>query len=62
MGPGSTGLTNLQNWLKGTAKGGASSLPTFAGDYTPASTTALVPGVTSWKGTTLTSANKPKTY
>ncbi len=33
MGPGSTGLTNLQNWLKGTAKGGASSLPTYSGTY-----------------------------
>jgi Flp pilus assembly protein TadG len=62
QGQGATGLTNLQNWLKGTAKGGASSLPTFAGAYTPTSTTALVPSITTWNGTTLTSANKPKTY
>jgi Flp pilus assembly protein TadG len=62
QGQGATGLTNLQNWLKGTAKGGASSLPTFSGNYTPSSTTALVPGVTSWNGTTLTTANMPRTY
>jgi Flp pilus assembly protein TadG len=62
VGPGSTGLTNLQNWLKGTATGGASALPTFAGGYTPTSTTAFVPGFTTWKGTTLTSSNKPLTY
>jgi hypothetical protein len=62
QGQGSAGLTNLQNWLKGTAKGGASSLPTFAGYYTPASTTALVPGVTTWKGTALTTAAKPRIY
>ena len=40
QGQGTTGLTNLQNWLTGTAKGGASSLPTFSGYYTPTSTTA----------------------
>ena len=62
VGPGSTGLTNLQNWLKGTAKGGASSLPTFSGYYTPTSTTALVPGLTSWNGTALTTSTKPRTY
>jgi len=62
VGPGSTGLTNLQNWLKGTAKGGASSLPSFSGDYTPTSTTAFVSGVTSWNGTTLNNATKPPTY
>ena len=62
VGPGSTGLTNLQTWLKGTATGGASSLPTFGGYYTPTSTTAYVPGVTSWNGTTVTTANKPLTY
>jgi Putative Flp pilus-assembly TadE/G-like len=66
VGPGSTGLTNLQNWLKGTAKGGASSLPTYSGTYysaTPTSSTAFVTGLpTSWNGTTLTTANKPQTY
>ncbi len=62
QGQGSTGLTNLQNWLKGTAKGGASGLPTFTGSYTPTSTTALVTGVTTWNGATLTAAAKPKTY
>ena len=62
VGPGSTGLTNLQNWLNGTAKGAASSLPTFSGNYTSSSTTALVPGVTTWNGTTLAAANKPLTY
>ena len=41
QGQGSTGLTNLQKWLQGTAKGGASQLPTFSGYYTPTSTTAL---------------------
>jgi hypothetical protein len=62
VGPGSTGLSNLQNWLQGTALGGASSLPTFNGNYTPTSTTAFVPGITSWNGTTLTNANMPLTY
>lgn len=64
VGPGSTGLANLQNWLQGTAKGGASTLPTFSGYYTPTSTTALVPSLnmTKWNGTALTSANSPKTY
>ncbi len=64
VGPGSTGLTNLQNWLTGTAKGGASALPTFSGYYTPTSTTAVVPSLnmTKWNGTTLTSANAPRTY
>jgi hypothetical protein len=59
---GATGLTNLQNWLKGTAKGGASSLPTFGGNYTPSSSTALVPGIATWNGTTLSNAAKPRTY
>jgi Putative Flp pilus-assembly TadE/G-like len=62
VGPGSTGLSNLENWLTGTAKGGASSLPTFSGYYTPTSTTAVVSGITSWNGTSLTSSNKPKIY
>jgi Flp pilus assembly protein TadG len=62
VGPGSTGLTNLQKWLTGTATGGASSLPTFSGYYTPSSTTAVVPGVTTWNGTTLAGSNRPRTY
>ncbi len=66
QGQGATGLTNLQNWLKGTAKGGASSLPTYntsGGYYGPsAGTPVFVPGVTTWNGTALTNANKPKTY
>jgi Flp pilus assembly protein TadG len=62
QGQGSTGLTNLQNWLKGTAKGGASSLPNPVSGYTPASATALVPSVTTWNGTALTAAAKPRTY
>ena len=62
QGQGASGWTNLQNWLKGTATGGASSLPTFSGYYTPTSTTALVPSVTTWNGVALTTANKPRTY
>jgi Flp pilus assembly protein TadG len=66
QGQGSTGLTNLQNWLKGTAKGGASSLPQYnsgGGYYSPtASSPVFVPNVTTWNGTTLSSTNKPKTY
>jgi Flp pilus assembly protein TadG len=65
VGPGSTGLSYLQAWLKGTATNGASSLPTFAGYYTPTSTTAVIPTAntgTSWGGTTLTSSNQPKIY
>lgn len=62
QGQGATGLMNLQNWLKGNAKGGASSLPTFPGNYTPTSTTAVVPNVTQWNGATIPNANLPKTY
>jgi hypothetical protein len=62
QGQGASGFTKLQNWLKGTNKAEASQLPTFSGYYTPTSTTALVPGITSWNGTALTSANQPKTY
>jgi Flp pilus assembly protein TadG len=58
----SVGLANLQNWLTGTATGGASALPTFTGNYTPTSTTALVPGITTWNGTAITSSNAPSTY
>jgi Putative Flp pilus-assembly TadE/G-like len=63
-GPGSTGLTNLQNWLKGTAKGSAGSLPHLsAGNYSPTNATlTFVSSVVSWNGTTLTNANKPLTY
>lgn len=62
VGPGSTGLSNLQKWLTGTATGGASRLPTFSGYYTQTSTTAVVPGVTTWKGTTLGASNMPRIY
>jgi hypothetical protein len=64
VGPGSTGLTNLQNWLKGTARGGASALPHLsAGNYSPTNTTlTYVPSVTSWNGSTIASSNKPLTY
>jgi Flp pilus assembly protein TadG len=62
QGQGSTGLTNLQNWLQGKATGGAARLPTFSGYYTPTSTTAIVPNITKWNGASLTNANKPKTY
>ena len=62
VGPGSTGLNKLQQWLQGLNKEGASSLPTFSGYYTPTSTTAVVSGITSWNGTSLTSSNKPKIY
>jgi Flp pilus assembly protein TadG len=61
QGP-STGLANLQNWLTGSALGGASALPTFSGNYTPTSTTAVVPGITTWNGSTLASTNLPRTY
>lgn len=57
-----TGLQNLQNWLKGTALGGAASLPSFSGGYTPTSNTAVVPGVTTWNGTSLSTAQLPRTY
>ena len=59
QGQGATGLTNLQNWLKGSAKGGASSLPQISGgNYS----NTKVPGFTSWNGTTLATANQPSTY
>jgi Flp pilus assembly protein TadG len=56
---GAAGLTNLQNWLKGTAKGGASSLPKISGgNYS----NTKVTGVTSWNGKALAAANEPSTY
>jgi hypothetical protein len=59
QGQGAAGLTNLQNWLMGTAKGGASSLPQIAaGSYSG----AKVPGFTTWNGTTLTAGQQPSTY
>ena len=62
VGPGSTGLTNLQNWLKGSALGGAIALPTFAGYYSSTSTTAVIPSGTTWNGSSVSSANQPKIY
>jgi Flp pilus assembly protein TadG len=64
-GPGSTGLANLQAWLKGTATGGASALPTFTGGYTPTSTTAVIPTGTVFKTGTLANVplvNQPSIY
>src|SRR5262249_55842479 len=61
QGQGATGLTNLQNWLQGTAKGGASQLPNQSGGYGPTAN-VFVPNVTSWNGVTLTNSNKPRTY
>jgi Flp pilus assembly protein TadG len=59
QGQGATGLTNLQNWLEGTAKGGASSLPQISGgNYT----STKVSGFTTWNGTAIASANQPSTY
>jgi hypothetical protein len=64
VGPGSTGLANLQNWLKGTAKGGAGSLPqdNSGGSYYGPTSNKFVPNITTWNGVTLTSANQPRTY
>lgn len=60
-----TGLSNLQNWLKGTATGGASGLPTWNAPnfYSPSSTAVVGSGSTlSWNGTSVSTANAPKTY
>jgi Flp pilus assembly protein TadG len=66
QGQGASGLANLQNWLKGTATGGASSLPTnnsTFGYYSPTSAAPVfVPNITTWNGTALTATNKPITY
>jgi Flp pilus assembly protein TadG len=58
QGQGATGLTNLQNWLKGTALGGAAKLPQIAGgNYS----SAYVGGspTTTWNGKSVTA---PSTY
>jgi hypothetical protein len=66
QGQGAAGFTKLQNWLKGNGTNGASSLPqanSSNGYYSPTSSSPIyVPNITTWNGTTLTNANKPKTY
>jgi Flp pilus assembly protein TadG len=53
---GSTGLSNLQSWLKGGTPGGVAAP---SADYSP---TGLTVNVSTWNGTTIAAANQPKIY